>query len=739
MGADFHLHFSCETKTFDIHFQEQAVASSKTVLVNGRNYTLLGENHAWLREKIPELSSHSSISIENLSSRLTILGATDVSVMTVEQAYTQLAADLESYADERLGNGALLVKVIGVKGAEDPLTFGTVAVEESTAVDERTIGRTGSGAKLWAGLLTKILERKYGRYFSLSDQLVKFAPQETLRKFGRMTIDSGNVVDAELAKEISMKGIIGMTAGLEYEMKGPQAPSSETLDQLMRSEAIADGAIQMIYDPRDQIACYSNNICLIAFPVEKAYKKVLAEEHYKDLSITVGSTSKGEALSPEIQQLTLQDLLECEGAYLDGAYVYDLLDLFLSDLKPPLDNFTYAQIMRRELLMPMGMQQSGFYGTEGVEMAVTYRDSDSGKDVSQLPPHENVMLQGAGGGRTTLSDAAKLARGLVQPEGLIAADGETVLLDPSDLDDLFKSHSQYEGWGLGGSEISCGGKFVEKGGSFNQDEYTFWVDRESGVGLIAMSNCGRSPVHLLDAFQTLVKNIHHPDAQEIVQEKEETPIEMAPTEYLEHPLVNPKEYYEGTRGKVALLFDYETDSNGIMHWSGTPFQVQKQENGRFRITTPGRFENVEVWKVRGTHTGQDYLAIGDTSFIRASLDMIPRPDQVAFAKAQFPQLEGDYLNPLRPDWGVFRFKIIGEGENSLLSACWVADKSEEKAMVPLGIIKVEREKNQISFNGHDRQPPDKIFRFVRASESDPWHLQITDVSSPEMFIEERQQ
>ena len=43
----------------------------------------------------------------------------------------------------------------------------------------------------------------------------------------------------------------------------------------------------------------------------------------------------------------------------------------------------------------------------------------------------------------------------------------------------------------------------------------------------------------------------------------------------------------------------------------------------------------------------------------------------------------------------------------------------------------------ISFNGHDRQPPDKIFRFVRSSETAPWRLQVTDVASPEIVIEER--
>jgi hypothetical protein len=47
--------------------------------------------------------------------------------------------------------------------------------------------------------------------------------------------------------------------------------------------------------------------------------------------------------------------------------------------------------------------------------------------------------------------------------------------------------------------------------------------------------------------------------------------------------------------------------------------------------------------------------------------------------------------------------------------------------VPQSIVKAET--NSILFNGHDRQPSDKIFKFIRESENEPWRLQVLDYIS----------
>lgn len=818
--------------------------SDQCVEINGVSYAVLGDKEK-LETACKILSSISLDSIsssQDLAERLSLVkdvtlasvkATNDVGVQilktkatsktwptpkTMEEAYEQLTEKLDEYAKENIGKGALLVQVVGVKGAEEPKTYGQLSVSDTTPVDESTIGRTGSGAKLWAGLLSTIITRKYPQHIKMDDTLGKFAPTEALRKFGTLSSDGHETVAPELAQEMSLEAIVGMTAGLEYEDRSPKESSSATLDEIMRGPgAIKDGSIHLVYDPRDKVSVYSNNISLTAYPIEKAYKKVLADElvakgeldenqKLKELSQKVEplrtklneqigkaekhierlkyqrdhtrSGSSGRAkksslntqieahekrleglksnlkkLPPPIPEsvlnLTLKDLLDSDSAYIGsdpGVYVYDLLDQFLMKFDPKTLTTTnhhlvsYDEIMRRELLEPMGMDHSGFHGTKGTEMDVTFVNPKNKKQQSKAPPHENVMLHAAGGGRTTLADASKLAQGLADERGLLDKNGE-VLLSQKDLQYLFSPHGHYKGWGLGGSELSCNGEFIEKGGSFDQDTYTFWIDRSSGVGLIAMCNCGKRPVHILEAFKEQVKNISHPGVQDITREKEETPILITINDYNDHPLENPIEYYEGTRGKIALLFEPDKDDEGIMHWSGTPLQLVKQEDDgsgerRFRITTPGRFENVEVWKVKGAHNSeQDYLAVGDTSFIKTTTDNIPSKESLAYAKKEFLKFSGDYINSKRPDWGIFRFDVKGEGENIYLCACDVEDKSQVKASTPLGIIKVEP--NAISFNGHDRQPPDKIFRFVRSSETAPWRLQVTDVASPEIVIEER--
>jgi hypothetical protein len=757
--SDFNLKFQQAAQAYSVIFSEQDKATSETVLVDGKHYKVEGEPEkvAWLREKLG-LSSETNISKDSLSDRILSLDVTNLdisecvdiigvsilgtsaavspdSTSEVKRAYLELKEGLEKYAKEELEAGALLVKVVGVPEAEHALSFGNLSVDSMTKVSEHTIGRTGSGAKLWGAMLAKILENKYGQYIQLDDGLGKFAPKEMLKKFGKKELNGTSAVRPDLAGEISVRGILGMMAGLEYEIKGIKDTEGKAMDEIMRGDDIADGEIQMLQDPRDRIAFYTNNIALVAYPIEKAYKKVLTDGLFENKSIIVGSTPRGGSLPEDIQQLTLKDLLESDEAYLKDAYVYDLLDMFLETLDPPMDKFTYAQIMQREFLGPMDMKHSGFYGTEGEEMNVTYKDSDTGLEKSDPPPHESVLLQGGGAGRTTLSDAAKLARGLADSSGLVTEDGK-LLLDADGLNEIFNSPGHYEAWGLGGSELFCGGALVDKGGSYNQDQYSFWIDRESGVGLIAMCNCGRRPDEMLSRFQDQVKKNYHSDSIETVKERA-LPIEMSTEEYVAHPLVDPKEYYEGSRGKVALLFNYEEDSEGIMHWSGTPLNVRKKENGKFAITTPGRFEGVEVWKLKGAHTGKDFLAIGDTSFAKTTLDRIPDIEQVSFAKSQFKQFAGDYINPDEPKWGIFNFEIKGEGDDAMLCACWAPDTSKVKdtVTVPLGIVKVED--NAISFNGHDRQPPDKIFRFVRDAEKGPWRLQVTDVASPGMVIETR--
>lgn len=701
----------------------------------------------------------------------------------IREAAETLSRELKEFAsktikEKGLGQGALLVQVVGVKGYEQPMVFGNRSVNDPTPVDEHSVGRTGSGAKLWAGLLTKILTKKYGKRFQLSDGLGKFASQDVLRKFGKIAPDGRVEVDPKLAERITVEGLICMMAGLEYEMPPIDDNSESTLDQFLRGQEVGEGSILMLYNPEDKVNFYTNNICLIAYPIEKAYKKVLAEDlitkhqlnpnqtlrellpqlevHRKECQEKIRKTEEEikrlrtqQGLAKEIAphesrlallrtdlaklkipdaalDITLKDLLECDTAYTkppSSVYVYDTLDLFLM----PSNNHhvDYEEIMKRELLRPMGMDQSGFRNVPGAHMDVTYENPDTHKDESRSPPLGHISWHAASFGRTTLTDSAKLARGLSDPRGLVGKD-KGVLLSPEELEDVFRAHGHYEGWGLGGAELTCGGRVVDKGGSFNQDQYSFWVDRDSGVGMVAMCNCGRRPDDSLNAFKERVEHVNYPHAKAVVKDKEGTPLGIGLDFFFAHPLKREDVHkvFEGSRGRVALLFDYERAQKGFIHWSGTPLEVEKQADGSFRVITAGRFKDVEIRKFTAK-SGKEYLSLSGTSFVEVPKNLPSEADK-KHAESEYTNFSGTYVNKERPDWGVLEFRVFDDGKGNRVLAAGEGGKPDSE-FVPQGIVKVEA--NSIMFNGHDRQPPDKIFRFVRESEHAPWRLQVLDYVS----------
>lgn len=775
LGTDYNLHLVRDKE------------SEHSVEINGISYAVSGGDKEKLDmacKILKSVSLEALTSEEDLKGRLSFkkempssektdeIGVETLKIKTITakdealgEAYKTLKKDLKDYASKNLKEGALLVQVVGIKGAEKGLVFGKRSVNDTVPilVNENTIGRTGSGAKLWAGLLTNVLTSKYSGYIQMEDGLGKFAPKEALRKFGRIGSDGKDVVDPELAKTISMEGLIGMMAGLEYEQATPKDPPQSTLDQFMRGHEIKDGSIHMLFNPRDKINFYTNNISLIAYPIEKAYKKVLAAEliekgqvnpkqSLRELSPLLEpsrkllqkeiDTAEGDKLKylkedlekltvpDEALDLTLQDLMDCEGAYINSSYTYDLIDLFLM----PSNNHRvdYAEIMKRELLQPLGMEHSGFHDVPGIHMDVTFENDTTKKDESYSPPQDHPMRYGAGFGRTCLADASKMALALSNPKGLVGKDGKTLLTN-QELDHFFAPHGHYEGWGLGGAELTCGGKVIDKGGSLNQDQYSFWIDRKNGVGMIAMCNCGRRPDEILNAFKEKVEHINYPDIKPRKKELEGAPLGISRDHFFEHPLKlsDVRQVFEGSRGRIALLFDDEKDTKGFIHWSGTPLELEKQKDGSFQILTPGRFEGLPIRKIKGEASGENYLILGDTSFKEIDASLLPSQKDIADVEKEFINFRGQYMNDVHPEWGVFEFEIIDDKKGNILLG---AREGEKWDFAPQSIVKVEP--NSILFNGHDRQPPDKMFRFTRDKANDPWHLEVLDYAS-QQFIEKR--
>lgn len=77
---NFYIQFTSNKQSFHIQFQEQPGATKDTVLVNGKNYSLSGDvfKVEWLKSKIPELQSHANLSLGNLETKLSVLGAKNI-------------------------------------------------------------------------------------------------------------------------------------------------------------------------------------------------------------------------------------------------------------------------------------------------------------------------------------------------------------------------------------------------------------------------------------------------------------------------------------------------------------------------------------------------------------------------------------------------------------------------------------------------------------------------------------
>lgn len=113
---------------------------------------------------------------------------------------------------------------------------------------------------------------------------------------------------------------------------------------------------------------------------------------------------------------------------------------------------------------------------------------------------------------------------------------------------------------------------------------------------------------------------------------------------------------------------------------------------------------------------------------------MPSDEDIKYAQNEFKNFEGVYTNYKERQHASLEF-TIKKNESGGLYLCAHEILEIPRELVPQSIVKVE--KNAISFNGHDRQPPDKIFRFVRDTEGKPWRLQVTDYISVNVIIEER--
>jgi D-alanyl-D-alanine carboxypeptidase len=446
-----------------------------------------------------------------------------------------VVADLEKRMKPTIPEGAGASVLVCANG-EKPrhLGLGRTSVQDGHAIDENTAAVIGSGAKMFTGLASKILENQ--GILSLKTKLSEVMEERHFTIFQ----------DPEAAKDITLEMLLSHTSGLQFHAEiSRNEREGMTLDAIldaMCKEAAKDPRkkIQLTGTPGDGIYAYSNQISLAAVFIEKAYNRAHQAAH------------------PESSE-----------------------------------RFTYADILRREVFEPLGMSRTSFVKPEENVMRA-YRD-DGGIPQSEDADIRDPMHQPAGGLWSTAADIGKLAQAFAKAfksgEGLKSADGRRVLLSPESLDDFLSPRGVS---GVTAVGIDVVGPFFGKGGEISTYDFKFSFDRETGSYIVSLCNFknsskfggeiadGRKPGYINHVIPTL-DEMH---ARFSVSKTSTLTVEGAqeisePLESL--PLHSCNLFFYGGMGIIGM----DSKNPKWLNWNGEILPMKQIGKNKFLITGEG--------------------------------------------------------------------------------------------------------------------------------------------------------
>lgn len=437
---------------------------------------------------------------------------------------------LKSKMEPTIPPGAGASVLVAANG-EKPrhLGLGRTGVDGGHPIDINTAAIIGSGAKMFTGILSKVLEQK--GILSLQTKLSEVMEERHFAIFQ----------DPIAARDITLEMLLSHTSGLQF-----QADTSNNAREGMTWEEILDGMckdvqqdpkkkIQFTGVPGDGVYAYSNQISLAGMIIETAYNRA----------------------HPEAT-----------------------------------DKFTYADILTREVLAPLGMFRTSFVKPE--ENVLRAYRNDNNIPRSEDADIRDPAMQPAGGLWSTAADMGKLAeafaKALKTHEGLKSSDGRTVLLSPEALEDLLRPRDVSGVVALG---IDVVGQFFGKGGEISSYDFKFNFDRETGSYIVSLCNFKNSREfggyveeggHLVEGYIDHViptmdemrsKFTAHKPSSSLVLEEEE--ISASSTRLLLHSC--PVFYYGGM-GIIGM----DPGELKWINWNGETLPMKKAGKNKYLIT-----------------------------------------------------------------------------------------------------------------------------------------------------------
>ena len=618
-----------------------------------------------------------------------------------------------------------------------------VTQESAQPVDMQTAALIGSGAKMFTALLSKVLCERGD--LSLKSKLSDFLSEEHFQIFE----------DPESAKQVTLEMLLSHTSGLQYfSDDNNNSRKGQSLDAIF--SGMRPKGIRFIASPGDGIYSYSNQIELVAVFIEKAYKKKLVQDLIKDGVISgdqpvkqleparqklqekiekaekhiayrknkrdhVGSGSAGrvkkgnlntqieahearlKTLKSDLDKIpkTVQDLLKYPSAYIQGVYLYQILDELLEPSKK--HQTTYADIMKTELLDPLGMTRTSFEKPEDGNVLRGYREGSS-FDAEILDP----LMRGAGGLWSCMGDMVKLVEAYGE-DGLQTSSG-TMLISSEGLQDLAQTRGINGNTGLG---LNVDGSIVGKGGSIASYEFTLKMDPSKGNAVISMCNF----LDDRDNFNPFAENVKgaldgmYPkkEAQKVALPKltgKETKLALEG-----FPISQCDIFFKGDRGYVGIKRT-ETDPGIILNWNGQILPVRKLGKDRYFILDDG-YPGGQVLRIfKGKKTGKSYVIIekGEetNAFQGISKSAMFFPRDMNFLK-EVTGARGTYPSAIKGG-PTFKFDI-DDSLNCLLS---LGEFPPVTGLVTQ-VVKDEEERTaEVFLQGNCGPfPPDKLFKISR--------------------------
>lgn len=632
---------------------------------------------------------------------------------------------------------------------------------------------------MFTALLAKILEEK--KILPLNSKLSDFFREEHFKIFA----------DPEAAKNITLEMLLSHTSGLQYDAdcfnnkRGPLP-----LDTILSS--MDEGGIYLFANPGDGIYSYSNQIGLAALLIEKSYKKLQAQELIAqgtlgaqqplgDIYLAIAalqghieqvqkhleqllSEERGSAdpdptrarailaleralpqlhrrcaaleeNSDSLSKCTFQQVLDAIDARrttVEGVYVYDLLDQFLA--KGGANNkISYADILRTELLEPLGMHRTSFHKPADSNVVQVYKLKDDGKpssveDFEVLDP----MMQGAGGLWSSMGDMMKLGQSLSQAyfngKPLMSTTPQPYqLLSSAALEDL-ATHRGISGQaGLG---IDLEGSVIGKGGGIASYDFKLKVDRSTKSCITSLCNFCDNPL-----FGEYIKRVEevpermNPNLSEKKQEQQrfdslgidrpklkdppaakakEIPAEIPPFGQFQH-------FYKGPRGYIAIS-EAGAGKEVKINWNGQLLNTERKSKNRFLILGDKYHAGKEVRFIKGKKSGQSYVVIEkgleSTPFREIGRNDKEWPEIGEIIKVGqdknfelFKDAEGTYSTTKPGGPPAIEIKLNNDFKGFSLTF-------GKDSPVPVVITKISEDNKEVWLMANAGAVPDKLFKLV---------------------------